>query len=124
MLRLTEIQNRLKETEQGVFQKICNEILTGEGYIPYKLTGSVIGSNKTKKGTPDSVYINEKGKYIYVEITTEQGRLSKKIKNDVQKCLDKIKTNPILEEKISKIIFLHNQENIDESLTRPVRQGY
>ena len=122
MLRLTEIQNRLKETEQGVFQKICNEILTGEGYIPYKLTGSVIGSNKTKKGTPDSVYINEKGKYIYVEITTEQGRLSKKIKNDVQKCLDKIKTNPILEEKISKIIFLHNQENIDESLTEEIKQ--
>ena len=71
MLRLTEIQNRLKECEQGVFQKICNELLTYNGYLPYKLTGSVIGSNKTRKGTPDSVYYKkEDGTYIYVEITT------------------------------------------------------
>lgn len=122
MLRLPEIQNRLRETEQGAFQKICNEILTAEGYFPYKLTGSVIGSNKTKKGTPDSVYKEKDGKYIYVEITTEQGKLSNKIKKDVQKCLDKIKTNQRLEGKISKIIFLHNQENIEEHLTEEIKQ--
>lgn len=123
MLRLTEIQNRLKECEQGVFQKICNELLTYNGYLPYKLTGSVIGSNKTRKGTPDSVYYKrEDGTYIYVEITTEQGNLSKKIINDVEKCLKKITENPNLENKIFKILFLHNQENVDESIAENIKQ--
>lgn len=123
MLRLTEIQNRLKECEQGVFQKICNELLTYNGYLPYKLTGSVIGSNKTRKGTPDSVYYKkEDGTYIYVEITTEQGNLSKKIAKDVEKCLKKITENPNLENKIFKILFLHNQDNVDESVAENIKQ--
>ena len=123
MLRLPEIQNRLKECEQGVFQKVCNELLTCKGYLPYKLTGSVVGSNKTKKGTPDSVYKDICGNYIYVEITTEQGKLSNKITDDVKKCMDKINNTPSLKGKISKIIFLHNQENIDESITETIKQS-
>lgn len=122
MLRITDIQNRLKESEGGIFQKVCNEILSMKGYKPFKLSGSVLGSNKTRKGTPDSIYIDDDNKYIYVEITTEQGDLSKKIIGDVKKCLDKINDNIELNGKISRILFLHNQENIDEILNEKIRE--
>lgn len=121
MIRITDIQNRLKESEGGIFQKICNEILSSQGYKTYKLNGSVLGSNKTKKGTPDSVYIDKNDQYIYVEITTDQGDLSKKIIGDIRKCLEKINSNIELKDKISRIIFLHNQENIDEILNEKIR---
>ena len=121
MIRITDIQNRLKESEGGAFQKICNEILSSQGYKTYKLTGSVLGSNKTKKGTPDSVYIDKNNQYIYVEITTDQGDLSKKIIGDIKKCLEKVNSNIELKDKISRIIFLHNQENIDEILNEKIR---
>ena len=122
MLRINDIENRLLESEQGVFQKVCNEILSYKGFKLYKHTGSVKGSNKTKKGTPDSVYIDNNNKYVYVEITTQSSNLDTKVKKDVYKCLEKIEKNPILNGKISKIIYLHNNENIDEIITEEIKQ--
>lgn len=125
MLRINDIQNRLVESEGGTFQKICNEILSQEGYVTYKLTGSLLGTNKTKKGTPDSVYIdknNEDGKYLYVEITTDKNNLPKKIIDDVKKCLKKISENVELNGNVSRILFLHNQPNIDETLNEKIRK--
>ena len=63
MLAIIDIQNKLKEVEGGMFQKICNELLSAKGYMPYKLTGSAVGSNKSRKGTPDSVYLDSENKY-------------------------------------------------------------
>ena len=116
MLRITDIQSQLIQSEGGLFQKICNEILSFQGYKTHKLTGSVLGTNKTRLGTPDSVYIDGDGKYVYVEITTKQGDLSDKIIDDINKCLKKISDNPVLNGLVSKIIFMHNQNNIDETL--------
>lgn len=122
MLRTADIEMRLIQTEPGIFQKVCNEILCKKGYIPYKYTGSVKGSNKTKLGTPDSVFIDSNQKYIYIEITTQKDRIDSKIKDDVKKCLNKIKENPILNNKISKIIFLHNNDNPEEMVTEEIKE--
>lgn len=122
MLRTVDIEMRLIPIEPGIFQKICNEILCKKGYMPYKYTGSVKGSNKTKLGTPDSVFIDSEKKYVYVEITTQKDKLDSKIKDDVEKCLKKIKENPILNNKISKIIFLHNNDNPEEMVTEEIKE--
>lgn len=122
MLRTVDIEMRLIPIEPGIFQKICNEILCKKGYMPYKYTGSVKGSNKTKLGTPDSVFIDSEKKYVYVEITTQKDKLDSKIKADVEKCLKKIKENPILNNKISKIIFLHNNDNPEEMVAEEIKE--
>ena len=121
MIRITDIESRLIEMEQGMFQKVCNEILCMQGYLPYKYTGSVKGKNKTKKGTPDSVFINN-DKYIYVEMTTQEDKIYSKAKKDVKKCLEKIENNPILKDKVKKIIFLHNSENPEEYITEDIKE--
>ena len=105
MIRITDIENRLMEIEQGMFQKVCNEILCMQGYTPYKYTGSVKGKNKTKKGTPDSVFMDNNKKYVYVEMTTQEEKIYSKVKKDVEKCLKKINDNPTLKNKVTKITF-------------------
>jgi len=121
MLKTSDIEMRLLQCEPGIFQKICNEILYHNGYIPYKYTGSVKGSNKTKLGTPDSVFTDSEKKYVYVEITTQKDNIESKIKSDIIKCLNKISSSPFLNEKISKIIFMHNHENPDEIITEEIK---
>lgn len=121
MLRTADIEMRLSQSEPGIFQKICNEILCRKGYVPYKYTGSVMGSNKTQKGTPDSVFTNPQGEYVYVEITTQKERIDTKIEKDVEKCLNKIKQYPILSGKISKIIYFHNNDNPDETVNEKIK---
>ena len=122
MLKTSDIEMRLLQCEPGIFQKICNEILYHNGYIPYKYTGSVKGSNKTKSGTPDSVFIDSEKKYVYVEITTQKDNIESKIKSDIKKCLNKISSSLFLNEKISKIIFMHNHENPDEIITEEIKK--
>ena len=122
MIRISDIENRLMEIEQGMFQKVCNEILCMQGYTPYKYTGSVKGKNKTKKGTPDSVFIDNNKKYVYVEMTTQEEKIYSKVKKDVEKCLKKINDNPTLKNKVTKIIFLHNSENPEEFITEEIKE--
>ena len=122
MLRTVNIEMSLIPIEPGIFQKVCNEILCKKGYIPYKYTGSVKGSNKTKLGTPDSVFIDSEQKYVYVEITTQKEKIDSKIEDDVKKCLKKINENPILSNKISKIIFFHNNDNPEEAVTEKIKE--
>lgn len=121
MLKTADIEMKLVQREPGQFQKICNEILCKKGYKPYEYTGSVKGTNKTKLGTPDSVFTDKNGKYVYVEITTQTSRLKKKITDDVTKCLKKIRNKEILDGKVSKIIFMHNSNNPDESFIEEIR---
>lgn len=121
MLKTSDIEMRLLQCEPGIFQKVCNEILYHNGYTPYKYTGSVKGSNKTKLGTPDSVFTDSEKKYVYVEITTQKDNLESKIKSDIEKCLNKISSSPFLNKKISKIIFMHNHENPDEIITEKIK---
>ena len=121
MLKTADIEMKLKEIESGRFQRICNEILCRKGYKPYEYTGSVKGTDKTKLGTPDAVFIDKNGKYIYVEITTQTSRLKKKITDDVTKCLNKIKNKESLYGKVSKIIFMHNNDNPDESFIEDIK---
>ena len=84
MLRIADIEMRLMQCDPAIFQTICNEILYKEGYKPFKFTGSLPGTNKTKLGTPDSVFIDSDQRYVYVEITTQQKGLESKIIKDVE----------------------------------------
>ena len=110
MLSITDIESRLIQKEQGIFQKIGNEIIARrEGYEPFDYIGSQLGTDKTTSGTPDSVFKKD-NKYIFVEYTTfAQNKLNGKINGDIDKCLKEVKDKK-LEDKVIKIIFMHNRK--------------
>lgn len=124
MLRLNDIQMQLKSIGDAKFQKLCDQIMMMLGYRPHKFTGSVVGKDKTRPGTPDSVYFDENGEYIYVEMTTQENDLEKKIEDDFKKCVLKISKFESLHNKISKIIFFHNNINIEENELEDIRMKY
>ena len=80
---------KISKLEGGRFQNMCNQILDEMGYIIHPL-GSHDESDKTTPGTPDTFYLKNDC-YTLVEYTTQEDRIFQKIKDDVEKCIKKIK---------------------------------
>lgn len=105
---LVEIKHRiLSSLEGGGFQNLCDILLYAEGYENIHQLGMKAGTSKTTKGNPDTYFLSESGKYIFVVYTTEQQYISKKIRKDIEKCLDKEKTGVDVKdiEKLSAVIL-------------------
>lgn len=100
MTKLNQIQNALLELDGGKFQKLADSYLYKKGYEWINSLGSVAGSDKVRKGTPDTFFCLPNGKYALVEYTTQQTGVLGKMKDDLDKCL---KTGVPIEE----IIFCH-----------------
>jgi hypothetical protein len=105
--KINQIQNRIRELEGGVFQKLADAYLHKKGYERINPLGSVVGSNKVRKGTPDTLITLPNGKYVFAEHTTAPGdKIYGKLKSDLRKCLDEAKTGvPV--RKIEEVIFCH-----------------
>lgn len=112
-MQTTIIEKYLSSVDQATFQKMMNHLLHLEGYKFISSPGSVIGKNKTSKGSPDS-FFEDGDNFIFCEYTTQQ-RLSKgetffkKLKSDVDHCFNFNKTK-IDKTKISKIILAFTEE--------------
>lgn len=118
MSKINQIENALKELDGGAFQKLANSYLLKRGYPQIKPTGSVAGSNKVKKGTPDTLIQTEDGKYIFCEYTTiSENKVYSKFCDDLTKCLDENKTGVAIS-KIKEIVLCCTSdlsiENIDK----------
>lgn len=111
MARITIIEQAIERLEEGAFQRLCNDFLSREGYHGIVALGSRSGSEKTTLGTPDTYFCEIDGKYIFVEYTTQQQGIEKKIKDDIEKCLDESRTG-ISVGQIIKIIYCHTSSNL------------
>lgn len=107
MSKVKEIEKALRSVDGGLFQSVCDSFLFKQGYQDINPIGSVPGSDKTVKGTPDTYVTKKDGNYIMIEYTTQRDRLIKKIHDDLDKCLDESKTGIPLSE-ISEIIYCAN----------------
>src|SRR6185295_18230736 len=87
MSKVNEIQRRILELEGGRFQQLCNAYLRRRGYDQINALGAVIGSDKTRRGTPDMFVPTKTGKYVLVEYTTTTNGLLEKLESDIGKCL-------------------------------------
>lgn len=102
MSKINEIQKKLEEIESGHFQKLCEAYFFEKGYyvIPY---GSVLGSDKTRKGKPD-LYVIQDDKFIFIECSTDKTSGLKKLKRDLEDCFEfkktKIEPNKIVDVKL------------------------
>lgn len=82
MSKLTDIQYRIDQLDGGAFQNLCDAYLTCKGYgIGYSL-GMRTGTNKTAKGNPDTYFLKEDGKYVFVMYTTQKDDFVKKALQD------------------------------------------
>ena len=87
---ITSIENALKSINEAKFQKMINHLLIQQGYKFILSPGSVVGKEKTRKGTPDSFFENDKG-YVFVECTTKRNAgksLFNKLSKDIDHCFN------------------------------------
>lgn len=109
MGNIQSIQNALIAINETVFQDLCDSFLVSiyRDYTAFSRTGSQVGKQKTKKGTPDSCFWQKNGKFVFIEYSTNVTSGVSKLISDVEKCLDKSKTG-ISIDGISKIILFLN----------------
>lgn len=92
--RLQLIEQKLHAIDSAGFQNLCDTylLLREEEFISFNRTGSQSGKQKTVKGTPDTFFRLANRTLGFVEHTTQADQLSKKIQEDIDKCLDESKT--------------------------------
>ena len=92
MGNIQSIQNALIAINETVFQDLCDSFLVSinRDYTAFSRTGSQVGKQKTKKGTPDSCFWQKNGKFVFVEYSTNVTSGVSKLISDVEK-LDAIK---------------------------------
>ena len=111
MAYIEAIKQRILQLDAGAFQSLCDVYLSRVGYAGIVSLGTQAGTRKTTKGTPDAYFTTPEGKYIFVEYTTQQEGVFKKILDDLKKCLDETKTGVNYND-ISEIIYCHTSSNI------------
>lgn len=111
MATIVSVKQKILTLDAGSFQILCDEYLSREGYPNIVSLGTKSGTSKTTKGTPDTYFVTDGGKYVFVEYTTQQDNLIEKIESDIKKCLDSDKTG-IKPEEILEIIYCHTSSNI------------
>ena len=79
MAIINTIKQKILELDQGTFQNLCDQILYSLGYSNFVSLGSQSGTQKTTPRTPDTYCINEDNKYVFVEYTTQQTGLCKRL---------------------------------------------
>lgn len=106
MSKLNQIQNKLLELDGGTFQKLADSYLRKKGYEQVNPLGSVLGTNKVRKGTPDTLIPLPSGKFVFAEYTTQRERVFRKISRDLENCFDEAKTGvPV--DRIEEVVFCH-----------------
>ena len=70
MSKINQIQNKILELDGGAFQKLADSYLYKKGYQHINPIGAVIGANKVRPGTPDSLVTLPSGKYVFCEHTS------------------------------------------------------
>lgn len=111
----------LSTLEGGGFQDLCDTLLCAEGYEGIFSLGMKAGTLKTTIGNPDTYFRSKSGKYIFVAYTKEQTNINKKIKEDIEKCLDHEKTGVDIKD-IEKIICCHTSSTLKAGDDQALRE--
>jgi hypothetical protein len=108
--RLQLIEQKLLAIDSSGFQNLCDAYLFASNTsstASINRTGSQLGKRQTVKGTPDTFFRLDNGRLSFVEHTTRRDDILKKLKEDIEKCLDATKTRiPIGE--ISSLVLCFN----------------
>ena len=111
--RIQLIEKQLLAIGDAEFQLVCDTYLRlrEKEISSFNKTGTTYSKKKTRKGTPDSFFRLKNGDLVFAEHTTQSENLIKKIKNDIDSCLDSKKVKIPLEE-IKKVIICFNSPKL------------
>ena len=87
MSMLTDIKYRIDPLDGGAFQNLCDAYLSCRGYGNGYSLGMDTGTDKTAKGNPDTYFLTQNHKYVFVMYTTQKTEFVKKALEDFQKCM-------------------------------------
>jgi hypothetical protein len=125
MSKINQIENALLSLGGAAFQKLADAYLHKKGYEQINSIGTVIGSDKDRKGTPDSLIAITNGKYVFVEYTTLKTGVCEKFNADLTKCFNETKTK-ISIQNIEEVILCHTSilsSEEEESLRKKCRNN-
>jgi hypothetical protein len=97
MSKIQLVEKALQSANEALFQDYCNLYFYWKRYDFITSTGSVIGKEKTRKGTPDSYIPINQDEFIFIEYTTKE-RLGEargffeKLSSDIDHCFDEKKS--------------------------------
>ena len=114
MFIIKDIKSKIEKLSPADFQEFCDALISNYRSGQINSYGLKPGTGKTIKGTPDSYIINEKGKYIFIEYTTQTDRIYKKLHDDIAKCLDESITKIDIED-IEEIICCYTTAHLSPS---------
>lgn len=116
MSKINQIENAILELDGGAFQKLADSYLLRKGYEQINPIGSVVGNNKVRIGTPDTLIPTSDGKYVFAEYTTIlDEKVYRKFCDDIDKCFDEDKTG-IPNTKISEVVLCYTAEMSPEKI--------
>lgn len=105
--KLTQIQQALLTCNPAGFQQLCDALLLRLGYPPPIPIGTVVGADKVKAGTPDTLMIRPDGRFVCAQYTTQQTGLQEKLVGDVTACFDQARTN-FAPERVAEVVICCN----------------
>ena len=113
MAVLQDIERRIEELSPSGFQQLCDAYLLSKNrglYSAFIRKGSMLGKDKTIKGTPDTVIYTHENRVLLIEYSTNSTAKAKKLIDDIDKCITNYKA------KISQVesIILFANYRLDE----------
>lgn len=113
MSKLTQIERELQAIEPARFQELCDALLYARGYSAITRSGATVGSTKVAVGTPDSRFIEQDGRFVFAEYTTQQDGTYGKLLKDLKKCFDNSHSG-VSPGRISEVVLCHNTKLTNE----------
>lgn len=108
---ISKIQNSIKQLNGGEFQRFADAYVSRRlVYKSMHSLGMEAGSEKTTKGTPDTYFIDNSNKFIFLMSTTDKNVFSK-LKKDLKDALNTDKTKIDIQ-LIKEIILAHTSSNL------------
>ena len=92
MAVLQDIERRIEELSPSGFQQLCDAYLLSKNrglYSSFIRKGSMLGKDKTIKGTPDTVIYTYENRILLIEYSTDNTAKAKKLIEDIDKCIEK-----------------------------------
>lgn len=109
-----DLEFKIKEMGSSEFQRLGDCLLEKQGHKIIHF-GNCDGKNTTRKGTPDSYYVeNDNKSIVFIEYTVQVEQLKGKIHTDIGKCIKKAEKFKSF--KLSKILYFTSFDNIDSTI--------
>jgi hypothetical protein len=120
---ISQIEQTLQRISDAAFHQFCDTFMyQSQNPNSFSPNGRVIGKDKSRKGFPDTYFIDSQGRLVFCEYTTKDKKddpkqFLEKLKRSIADCFDEQKTGRSIQE-VSRVILCYNSNlNLTEDRT-------